>query len=430
MNPAEQFLNSAGNRRRFLGSSAGMAAGMVGITEAALKAGPNDRVSAGVIGMRSRGRVLARHLTALPNADVVAVCDVDANLLPKVSDDIRAAQGFSPQLVRDFRRLLDDPSINAVVIAAPDHWHALMTIMACQAGKDVYVEKPVSHNIHEGQQMQIAAARYGRIVQTGLQQRSMSHFQSAVAAVRAGRIGTVRLARAWTTHRRRVGGTRQTTRPRGVNHDLWLGPAPAQEFDSRRFHYNWRWYWDFGTGELGNWGVHMLDTARWGLNLELPQRVSATGGLYHLTDQETPDTLNVNYSYSDATILWEHRQWSTRTIEGRSAAAAFYGDRGALIVDRGGWKIYDGDDSLACDADCRDTRHMADFIECVRTRREPAATLRIGRLSSTLAHLGNIASRLGREIRFNSSAMEFGDDSEANTLLSREYRREWPLPAV
>jgi predicted dehydrogenase len=307
-----------------------------------------------------------------------------------------------------------------------------MTILACQAGKDVYVEKPVSHNVREGQQMVAAARRHGRVVQSGLQQRSGSHFQSAVDFVRSGRLGAVHLAKAWTVHRRKpIGQKRDGMPPDGVDYDLWLGPAPLRPFNANRFHYNWHWFWDYGTGELGNWGAHMLDVARWGLGVGLPTRISATGGRFHFDDdQETPDTLVVQYAYPRATIVWEHRLWSTHGVEGRSAAAAFYGEAGTLVVDRGGWKVYDLAETIASDPGEQPISHLRNFVDCIKSRSRPTADIETGHISSALCHLGNIAYRVGREVTFFPEVASFANDREANLLLSRSYRSPWDLPSV
>src|SRR5437588_7723547 len=276
------------NRREFLGASAANAAGMaaagvVGWTGvAAAQGAPSERVAVGIIGVRSQGKMLATALAAFPDGHVAAVCDVDEGLLPPAAREVEAAQGQLPRMATDFRTLLDDSSLDAVVIATPDHWHALMTILACQAGKDVYVEKPVSHSLAEGPSMVAAARRHRRIVQAGLQQRSGAHFLSAVEYVQSGRLGRVHLAKAWTVHQRKpIGFKKNAAAPAGVDYELWLGPAAARPFNPNRFHYNWHWFWDYGTGELGNWGAHLLDVARWGLSVEFPTQVSASGGKYH-----------------------------------------------------------------------------------------------------------------------------------------------------
>ena len=431
------FIKSDLSRRQFLGKSAqnaaGVAAGMVGLSGAVAQASPGERVRLGVLGIRNQGEKLATSLAGFADVDVTTVCDVDQNVVPEALKSIEAAQGFAPNTETDFRRVLDDESIDAVVIATPDHWHAVMAVMACQAGKDVYVEKPVSHNIAEGRAMIAAADQYDRIVQSGLQQRSGSHFQSAIEYVAGGKLGRVNLAKAWTVHRRKPVGSKKNERiPQGVDYDLWLGPAAQADFNPNRFHYNWRWFWEFGGGELGNWGVHMLDIARWGLNVELPTRISASGGKYCFRDQETPDTLVAQFEFPDneansKTIVWEHRQWSDHGIEGRSAAAAFYGENGTLIVDRGGWKVYDQKQPATSNSSELARAHQRNFIDCIKTRQTPVADLEIGHISSTLCHLCNIAYKLGREVNFDPTNENFGTDAEANTLLLRDYREPWTI---
>lgn len=425
------------NRRQFLGSSAknavGVAAGVVGLSAATARGdSPNDRIRLGVIGVRGQGKELAAGFSALPGACIATLCDVDESLLPAVSKNIEQAQGFAPRTERDFRRLLDDPQIDGVIIATPDHWHAVMTVLACQAGKDVYVEKPVSHALLEGERMVAAARHYGRVVQSGLQQRSGSHFQTAIEYVHSGKLGRVQLAKAWTAHlRKSIGHKADCIAPQGVDYDLWLGPAQAKSFNPNRFHHNWHWFWDFGTGELGNWGVHMLDIARWGLQVDWPLQVAATGGKHYFEDdQQTPDTLVVNYGFTGKTITWEHRLWSHHGIEGRSAAVAFYGDLGTLIVDRGGWKVYgQGDAATSNSSDCG-TPHHQDFLDSMRTRAQPAADIEIGHVSSAICHLGNIAYRVGRTLQYDSREQRFVRDPVADVLLTRDYRSPWELPDI
>lgn len=424
------------NRREFLGASAANAAGMaaagvVGWTGSArAHDSPGERVNVGVIGVRSQGKALGVALAGLPDVHVVALCDVDEGLLPAAAREIAAVQGHLPRMATDFRTLLDDRELDAVVIATPDHWHALMTILACQAGKDVYVEKPVSHSLAEGPAMIAAARKHRRVVQTGLQQRSGAHFGSAIEFVQSGKLGSVHLAKAWTVHQRKsIGFRKNASVPAGVDYDLWLGPAASRPFNPNRFHYNWHWFWEYGTGELGNWGVHLLDIARWGLGVEYPTSVSATGGKHYFhDDQQTPDTLLVNYAFPGKTITWEHRLWSSHGQEGRSAAVAFCGDRGTLIVDRGGWKVYGQKDSPAAPASEMLEPHLRNFVDCIRTRGTPTCSLEEGHVSSALCHLGNIAYRLGRTINLNPGAAGAIEDPDARPLACREYRAPWKLP--
>jgi predicted dehydrogenase len=353
-------------------------------------------------------------------------------------------QGKTPQRETDFRRVLDDPRVDAVVIATPDHWHALMTILALQAGKEVYVEKPVSHNLTEGELMLAAQRQSGRIVACGLQQRSGEHFRSAIEYVQSGKLGQVHLAKAWSVNRRKpIGFKTAGPVPEGVDYDLWLGPAPSRDFQANRFHHNWHWFWDYGTGELGNWGVHMLDVARWGLGVDWPEHITSSGGKHAFHDeQETPDTLFVNYQFQSAsrskssqtlgpkTIVWEHRLWTNHGIEGRSTAVAFYGERGTLILDRGGWKVYGTREAPSAEPVDQLKPHLANFLESIKTGTPPACDLTTGHISSGLCHLGNIAYRTTGNLTVAADQPNFGLTGDAANLLTREYRAPWKLPTV
>ena len=407
----DEFKRREVNRRQFLGRSAqqaaGVAVGVVGLAAGVASgsvgrsSSPNERVGVGIIGVRNQGRLLAGELAKLADVEVKSLCDVDeSQFTPAVRAVVEAGQK-EPTTEREFRRLLDDPSLAAVVIATPDHWHAPMTLLALQAGKDVYLESPATHSVEEGAAL-IAAARSGdRVVQIGLQQRSGSHFQSAIQFVRSGKLGTVRMAKAWVVHRRKsIGRRAECEAPVQVDYAAWLGSAPARAFQPNRFHFNWRWFWDYGGGELAHWGVHMLDVARWGLNVEVPQRVSAVGGKYSFDDdQETPDSLSVQYDFGAKLILWEHRLWSSHGPEGRSSGVAFHGDNGTLVVDRGGWKVYDHGEVITADASDLQAAHLRNFIDCVRSRQTTVADPSVGVAASNLCHWGNAAYRAARELR-------------------------------
>ena len=413
------------NRRQFLGRSAQqVAVGVVGLSATAASAmhsrSANDRVSIGVIGVRNQGKLLAGELAALKDVEIRSICDVDETQFAPTIHAVTELGRAAPSTERDFRRLLDDPTIDAVVIATPDHWHAEMTNLACQAGKDVYIESPSTHFVAEGISMIQSAMKSGRVVQVGLQQRSGSHFQSAVEFLHSGRLGNVQLAKAWIVHRRKsIGHKIDCDAPQNVDYTQWLGPAPFHAFNPNRFHFNWRWFWDYGGGELAHWGVHMLDVARWGLGVDYPSRVSAVGGKYAFDDdQETPDTLAVQYAFHKKTILWEHRLWSSHGIEGRSSGVSFHGEQGTLVVDRGGWKVYDHRENVTADASDLLATHLRNFIDGIKSRQSLAADLRTGHISSTLCHLGNLAYRLGREITFDSTRLDCGADLNANRLLT------------
>ena len=447
---ADDFLKRSLNRRQFLGSSAmnaaGVAAGMVGVGLAAgaAQSTPNERVHLGIIGARGQGKTLAEAFAGLPGAEVVSVCDIDESIARETANAVSEIQNRSPKREKDFRNVLDDRRVDAVIVATPDHWHALMTIQALDAGKDVYVEKPVSHNLREGELMIAAAQKTGRIVQCGLQQRSGEHFRSAVEYVQSGKLGQVHLAKAWSVNRRKPLSSKPPgPAPEGVDYDLWLGPAPEREFQANRFHHNWHWFWDYGTGELGNWGVHMLDVARWGLGVDWPQSINASGGKHAFHDeQETPDTLFVNYHFQPAsrsksgqpaapkTIVWEHRLWTNHGMEGRSTAVAFYGERGTLIVDRGGWKVYGTREAPSAEPGDQLKPHLVNFLEAIKAGAPVACDLTTGHISSGLCHLGNIAYRTTGHLALEADQPDLGLTGDAARLLTREYRQPWELPAV
>lgn len=406
--------SSTVSRRQFLDRgvrhAAGVAAGVVGaagvtawVSQAPAAFTSADRVRVGVIGVRNRGKQLTGWLAAMPDVELVALCDVDESQFEPALHVIREhapSRSALPRVVTDYRQLLDDSQIDAVVIATPDHAHAPLTVAACAAGKDVYLEAPATHRLEEGPVLMAAAERHRRVVQVGLQQRSGEQLRSAIQAVHEGQIGRVRLARAWIAHRRKSLGHRaECPPPAGVDYNAWLGSAPLRDFHPSRFHFNWRWFWDYGGGELAHWGGHLLDLARWGLQVETPTAVTATGGKFYLDDdQETPDTLNVNYQFGDAMITWEHRLWTMHGVESRSSGVAFYGDQGTLVVDRGGWKIYDGVSAGGNQAADLEPSHLRNFIDCVRSRQRPHADLLDAHLSAALCHYGNAAYRQGTPV--------------------------------
>ena len=391
-------------RRDFLGCSARNAAGVAaGVMGLGMAAGEWPPLRIGLIGLGQQGQELAQLFAARSDIRITALCDVDVRHAAAAQHSLNEQTGRRPIIVPSHVALLAREDVDAVVIATPGHWQAPLAIAACEAGKDIYLEQPVGLTIAEGLAVEQTAMQTRRIVQTGLPQRSGSHFRSAVQTVQSGAIGQVHLARAWSVHKRRsIGSCAQSAVPAGVDYAHWLGSATPRPFQANRFHQHWPWFWDYGAGELGLWGVQLLDVCRWGLNLELPTRVVASGGLQHFRDdRETPDTLNVQFEFENLNVIWEHRQWSTRGIEGRSTGVAFYGSEGTLVVDRSGWKVYDGRESLHADASDIRSAHVADFIAAVHERRAPSADISIGQRSMAMCHLGNLAWRSGSEIHFD-----------------------------
>ncbi len=413
------------DRRTFLG-----AAGVVAVSgRLAASAPASERVRLGVIGVRSRGAELAREFAGRDDVEVVALCDVDESLPGKAVGAVEKISGKAPRVEKDFRRLLDDKGIDAVAVATPDHWHALLAVMACQAGKDVYTEKPASHNVVEGRRMVEAARKYKRVVQLGIQRRSMPHVIDAVAHVRAGGIGTVGMARAWILQKRpAIGPGKPADVPNGVDYAMWQGPAPDRPFMSNRFHYNWHWFWNWGTGELGNNGIHGVDVARWGLGVEAPLAVTSGGGRYVFDDREVPDTQVVTWEFPKACIVWEHRLYDKHPLDGLGFGIAFYGDQGVLTVDEKGWKVADGKEAGG-KATAGLKAHLGNFVDCIKTRNAPNAEIEVGHLSTRLCHLGNIAHRVGRRLAFDPATESIPGDPEANALLAREYSSRFEMPS-
>lgn len=436
-------------RRRFLGASAagvlaaGGAAGAAALDPArapatfpavvpagALRAA--ERVRVAVAGIRGRGRSHATELAGIRDVEVAALVDVDTRILPERAAEIERRTGKRPATHKDYRVFLDDRSIDAIAIATPDHWHAPMGIAACRAGKDVFVEKPCSHNIREGRLLVEAARKYGRVVQHGTQSRSGGIFEEARDLLASGKLGKVRVAKVINSQRRAdIGRAEDCDPPEGVDYDLWLGPAPLRPFNPNRFHYNWHWFWDYGTGDLGNDGVHAVDYARWLLGVEDPVAVSASGAkLYFQDDQETPDTQTVTFEFGDRHLIYEMRIWTPYHENGMENGAVLYGDDGWLAISPQGWRVtFKGNEKgPEATGGRRSESHFQNWIDCVRSRGRPRADILEGHLSSRLSHLGNIATRVGRRLLFDAKTETFVGDPEANGLLGREYRKGFEIP--
>jgi predicted dehydrogenase len=431
------------NRRTFTKSIAAAAAASV-LNLNPLAKGANERVVLALIGARNQGRGDALRAVGA-GAVIKTVCDIDEEIIRRVSPEIEKAQGQAPGSARHFEQVLADKDIDAVIIATPDHWHARMAMLACQAGKDVYVEKPLSQTIREGQLMRDAARKYNRVVQVGTQRRSIPHFKSAAEYVASGKLGKLCMIKAWMCQiRESIGKPADGSAPASADYDMWLGPAPSRPFNPNRFHYNWRFFWDYGNTELGNQGVHMLDAAIWGVQAMrgfdncLPTRVSDSSGIYWLDDaKEVPDTQVVTYDYGEFMLVWELRSFGGhRPVEGIPAGTAYYGTDATLIVDDKGWRVYNKDGSTGSavrteeKAHGESGAHERNFLECVKSRKRPNADVETGRLSTTLCHLGNISCRLGRSVRFDPKTETFGGDQAANAYLTKSYRDPYGLPRV
>ena len=408
--------------------------------------GANEKVVLALIGGRNQGRGDA--LRAIHRGgEFKTFCDLDQAILDKVNPDFEQAQGKAPGTTKEFRRVLDDKDIDGVIVAVPDHWHAHITLLACQAGKDVYIEKPLSHTIHEGQLIRDAARKYNRVVQMGVQSRSAENFFSAIEYIKSGKLGKVCEVGGWECQvRPSIGNPPDSDPPSTADYDVWLGPAPKRPFNINRFHYTWRFFWDYCNSELGNQGVHMLDIALWGIQAlkgvenSLPTRVSGNSGIYWLKDaKEVPDTQVLTYDYGDLMLTWELRSFAKHhPIDGTAEGIAFIGTDATLMIHGLGhqatWKVYPkggGEGPSVEPGDpSQDGGHERNFMDCIRSRKRPNADVELGRLATTVCHIGNICTRLKRDLIFDPKTETFGRDKEANAWLTKEYRKSYPLPKV
>lgn len=418
------------SRRTFL-KRAGAAAGAVALSWNApplVAAGANEQITLGIVGCQ-RGLGLAKDF-AKQNARILYVCDPDQSRMSKARAAVKADHA-----VADMREILDDKSVDAVVVAAPDHWHAPAAILACQAGKHVYVEKPCSHNIREGRLMIAAARQANRVMQVGSQTRSTAVFQRGIQLLREGAIGEILVAKAWTCQKRpNIGHEKPCEPPKGFDYDLWVGPAPMCPFQPNCHHYTWHWWYDFGTGDAGNRGVHEMDVARWGMGLESHPSliVGHCSKLYFDDDQQFPDTQYVTFEFPTdgknrrRVIVYEQRIWSPSQQDGMGDGNAFYGTEGYMLLSKhSGWKLCNAKSEVL-----KEERgvysvpeHAADFLEAVRTGRRPNADIEIGHHSATMAHLANILARAGRSrIAFDATTERIVDDPQADALTARTYR--------
>jgi predicted dehydrogenase len=427
-------------RRSFLG--AGAAACLTAAVQTGADREPNERIRLAVMGVHGRGKQLAAGFAKQEHCEVAYVCDADDAVLGLCVKAVGERQQKAPKVEKDIRRLLEAKDFDALVVATPDHWHALATVWACQHGKHVYVEKPISHNVVEGRRMVQAARKYNRVVQYGCQRRSAEHFREACEFVRSGQLGKVPFARAWIAgNRPNIGKKADAPTPAGVDYDLWLGPAPLRAFNPNRFHYTWHWFWDYGTGELGNNGIHALDICRWGLGVDYPTRVTCGGGKhFYDDDQETPDTQVATFDFppplekgepGGVSITWEHRVWSKTGLMGEPWGVAFYGSKGTLVFDKNGWHVEDGITASGKPSGDLDAAHLRNFLDAIRGDTKPNADIEEGHKTTLLCHLGNIAYRLGRTLTgMDPTTERFGSDPEANQLLGRSYRRGFSLPEI
>ena len=445
------------SRRQFLANSTTTAVGAsaaLWIPTAHAASGqnvaPSDTIVIGAIGVNGMGFTDLRSLLRLDGVECGALCDVDNAVLQRRVGEIDEITGRKPKAYGNYRELLEDDDIDAVVIGTPDHWHCLQMVDACAAGKDVYVEKPLANSIAETQVMTAAAKRYNRVVQVGQWQRSGPHWTEAMDFVHSGKLGRIRSVRAWAYMNwlPAVPDIPNGTPPQGVDYDMWLGPAPKRPFNQNRFHFNFRWYWDYAGGLMTDWGVHIIDIVLWGMQAQAPRSVVASGGKFAYPNdaQETPDTMTALYEFDEFLMTWEHAVGIELGPFQRAHGIAFVGNNGTLVVDRAGWELYPeeklndrrpvgykmlGRPRVVANQNERGLdQHTQNFIECMRSRKEPVCNADVGSLAAVNAHLGNIAFRTGGKVVWNSKNLTFENSSEANKLLQVHYREPWKLPRI
>src|SRR5881396_2219546 len=431
-------------RRQFVKSLSASGLGLAAARSPFLTLGgsPAEKVVVAVMGLNGRGTVLARVFGKTPNAEVAYVCDVDSQVLAKGLTAVGEAQGKAPKGLADFRRALDDKSVDALVIAAPDHWHAPAAILAMSAGKHVYLEKPCGHNAREGELLVDAQRKTKRVVQMGTQRRSSPRAIEAVQAIRDGMIGRAYFARAWYANRRAtIGRGKAAPVPANLDYELWQGPAPRTPYRDNVIHYNWHWFRRWGTGEICNNGTHEIDVARWALGVDYPIRVTSVGGRYHFDDDwEFPDTQEACFEFAGGkTIIWQGQSCNGLTTYGRERGTAILGTTGSVVMDRDGYTVYDlkgkvvkqslaaqpGDGLNTHADDDMTVLHIANFVDAIRTGAALHQPIEEGAKSVLLGHLGNIAQSTGRALRTDPKSGHIVGDDEAMRFWQREYARGW-----
>jgi len=444
------------DRRTFLTTSTatlvGAGVALRGQTASAQILGANDRVRVGVIGTGRQGTSDMRNHMSLPGVEIAAICDVYGTNLAKAAALVPSAQQH-----KDFREILDRTDIDAVIVGTPDHWHPLVTVMACQAGKDVYVEKPTSVAIDEGRKMVEAARKYKRVVQVGTQQRSAAHFRKTVDLVGSGRLGRISMVRCWNANNQSpegFGNPPDGTPPADLDWDMWLGPAPKVPFNPNRFGVYpdawsyFRYFWDYAGGMMTDWGVHLIDIVHWAMKVDAPLAVSAVGGKLAIDDnRETPDTIVASYQYPGFIMIYENRSGNSREINGHGYGIEFYGTDGTLFVDRSGLEIVpekrriEGTTSsgtqssetmnrtepLTLESTKDNPTHAQNFIACVKSRELPICDIEVGHRSSSAAILGNLAYRTGASLKWDARRERVEGNDKAGGMLDREYRSPWKL---
>ena len=424
-------------RTSALAASAAAFAGPFIRSARAVEPGANSKVRVGLIGCGGMGGGDLECFFRNPEVDCAVIADIDDAHLAAGVKLCEKHSRPKPDTVRDFRRVLDRKDVDVVIIATPDHWHALPTVLACQAGKDVYVEKPLATTIDEGRAMLTAAQKHNRIVQMGSQWKSCTHIIEAAEFVKSGKLGKVSMVRAWAwlDWQPTMGNIADGLPPAGVDYDLWLGPAPKRPFNQNRFHYNFRWFWDYAGGLMTDWGVHLINMALMGMPVAAPKTVCSSGGTFVQNDmRETPDSQIALYEFPEFMLAWEHKSGMGAGLNGRSWGVSWSGTEGTIFLNDQGWELVIEKRKANLEpqrnkssGDPRPT-HVRNFLDCVRSRQQPVLNLELGHHVSTVAHLGNIALRSGSKLVWNAEQEKITNDARADKLVGVKYRQPWKLP--
>ncbi len=447
-----RFYHMNNNRRNFLRQSSALAGGLIlapafSTNTFSFSGGvsPADQINVGAIGLNGMGWADLSSALKVPGVNVVALCDVDKNVLDKRMKDL-ADKNIDTSKIKtygDYRRLLEQKDVDVVIIGTPDHWHALIMIEACMAGKDVYVEKPVGNSIGECRAMMAAQAKYKRAVQGGQWQRSQQHFKDAVDFVYSGQLGNIRTVKVWCYQgwMKPEPVVPNTAPPPGVDYAMWLGPAPVRPFNASRFHFNFRWFWDYAGGLMTDWGVHLLDYGLLGMKADVPKTIAALGGNFAYPDlyEETPDTLTTLYEFDGFNLVWDHAMGIDNGSYGRDHGIAYIGNNATLVLSRQGWEVIEERQSknkvakpFVASSDNGLDNHWVNFIDVVRSRKMEDLHCPIGAGAhvATVAQMGNISFRSGKRLNWDKANGRFTDEAVNKAYLMKEYHNGYKLPVV
>jgi len=429
-------------RRNFIKTASAVAAASmlkIEVLQSAKKyISPADKIRVGLIGGNSQGYSDLSSFLKNPEVECIGMADVDRNVLERRTGDLAKLNGNKPKLYDDYRKMLEDKDIDIVIVGTPDHWHCMQFVHSLEAGKNIYVEKPIGNSIAEINIMAKAARKHGKFVQVGQWQRSQPHFVDAINYLRTGKLGRIRTCKAWSyvDWKGAVPKVPDTPVPEGVNYDMWLGPAPKRPFNKNRFHFTWRWYWEYGNGLMTDWGVHLIDYILYGMNRSIPDSVMAIGGKYAFPDDDmvTPDTMTAVYDFKDFTMIWEHTIGIGLGNWRRPHGMSYIGENGTLVLDRSGWEVVPEKDRVEAvpvqkNVGNGQDLHVRNFLDCIRdnTPQNLHADIEIGRRVALVAQMGNIAYRTGEKVSWDDAKQAFKTET-ANKLITPVYNNGYKLP--